>query len=151
MGHEACVGTQLTGADLKLELRRRAAIVAHRTALANIAGALREGADQREHSRSYGPYAARRATPFKIEDVGAAVVSAGAGQCESSVLATPCFYVWQKMQPGLFCHPVGLAESCSQYAGAGNELYSASHPSTGLVTVPTRCHFSSQARGRVAR
>ena len=55
MGHETCVGTQLTGADLKLKLLRRAAIVAHYTALANIARALREGAEQREHSRSYGP------------------------------------------------------------------------------------------------
>lgn len=94
MGQEACSGTQLTGADLELEPRRRAAIVARRTALANIGRALRKGADQREDSRSYGPDAARRATPFEIEDVGAAVVSVGAGQCESSVLATPCFYVW---------------------------------------------------------
>ena len=50
------------------------------------------------------------------------------------------------MQLGLFGHPIGLAERCGQLASAGKELYSASHPSPGLVTVPTRCHLSSQAR-----
>jgi hypothetical protein len=50
------------------------------------------------------------------------------------------------MQLGLFGHPVGLAERCDQLAGAGQELHGAPYPSTGLVTDPTRCHLSSQAR-----
>ena len=93
MGFEPSVGSQLTGADLKLQFHRRGTTIACHAALAYVGRILGEESDERERSRPCGPHTAARAAPFEIKDVRVSVVGVGARQCKSSVPPTPRFDV----------------------------------------------------------
>src|SRR5262249_12825282 len=140
MRFEPGVGSQLAGADRKLQSHRRATAIACHPPLAYVGRALGEESYERECGSSRGTYAAGRAMPGEIKYVRVSPVGVRVRQCKPSVPPAPCFDVREQMQLGLLSHPGWLAERRDQLVGAGHELPGISDPVPAVVTVPARCH-----------
>ena len=147
MRNEPRVGSNLAGADLKLQFHRRAVAVACDTALANIGRTLGEAPDKREHSRPCLPHTASLTVPLAIDDVRASVVGVGVDQGKSVVLFTPRFNMRQEMKLRLLGHPGGLPECCDKLTGAGNKLKGITDAEPTGVAVPPRRHTRTLHQG----
>lgn len=139
MGLEPRVWSQLARADLELQLHRSTTTIASDATLAYVCRTLGKGPDEREHSCPCGSHAART-TPIEIDEVGAPVVGASAGQPKPPVLLTPRLDVRQEVKLGFLRDPGRLPERCNELARAGDELRGVPNSLPSIVTVPACCH-----------